>query len=78
MRYTCLAQDCVTRVMLSRSIEGVGGGGGGLHSHCRPELYNIVRVCWTTKQKVEIKKCKFVRLLKGAIPTILMGAILIQ
>lgn len=74
MRYTCLAQDCVTGVMLSRSNDG----GGGLRSYCRPELYNIFRVCWTTKQKVEIKKCKFVRLLKGAIPTIFMGEILIE
>lgn len=44
MHYTCLAQDCVTRVVLSRSDESGGGGGGGLRSYCRPELYNIFRV----------------------------------
>lgn len=51
MRYTCLAQDCV---MLSRSDESGGVGGGGLRSYSTSELYNIFRVCWTTKQKVEI------------------------
>lgn len=71
MRYTYL--PCA-RLCYEGNVGG-GGGGGGLRSS---ELYNIFRVCWATKQKVEIKKCKFVRSLKGAIPTIFMGAILIE